>query len=259
MTRKLIMFLFPILLFGNYTGNIGTPFIQGTVSLNPFCSISEGWVYDIVKHKNLYNYSNSKKENIQDFDICSNFNLFSISMMRRFEIYTLIGSSYDSLKWIDDLLGGKRSKESEYNKHLSYAIGTKIILLQFAQTLLGINLQYFSFPCVHYVKSIVENLHIPFLENMQLQVGDDCVQYGEWSASIGIATHVRLLMPYVSISYFSSCLEVMKDHTTLTKYDNAEKWGVIIGCSANVNFMHFNIEIRRYNEMSIGAQMSTSF
>ena len=255
----LIITLLPTVVFANYMGNIGTPAIHGSVSLNPFFSVSSGYVYDVTRNREFV----SAGGDIKTFDTCSNFNVTSIAIMRRLEFYTLCGSSYESLRWMEVLLStdkqeAQTKKYISSKKHFSYGIGTKVILLQFATTIFGINIQYFSFPCVHYINDIIENLHLPFLDE-RFDFNDSCVCYNEWDISIGIATTVACLVPYVATKYVASQIDIMNDHNVLGSYKNSHSWGVVAGCSFNIGIFHFNAEMRRYNETSVSFQVSSSF
>lgn len=240
-------------------GNIGTPYIYGSMSINPCFSISEGYVYDVVRNKKFVSANNDVKE----FDICSNFNIFAVSVMRRLELYTLLGPSYESLRWMEELLSNDvqslTSKKISSKKHFSYSVGTKIVLLQFATTLLGINIQYFSFPCIHYINDIIDNLHISFLDDMRFDHNDDCVRYSAWDVSLGITCMISHFLPYVAIKYATAHLELMNDHNVINAYNNIDNWGLVSGCSFNAGMFHFNVEVRRYSETSMGVQVSSSF
>lgn len=257
--KSWILVFFPMFLFGNYMGNIVTPFIQGSVSRDPFFAISEGYVYDVIYRQDLFDKYNDKKE----FRVYSNFNIFSLSIMRRLELYTLLGSSYESLGWVESLLSGVSTpggKRTQKKKYLSCALGMKVILLQFSRILFGINVQYFSLPCVHYIKETLENISTYFLEDMCLFDSNNYdIQYNEWNFSFGLTAMIYYFMPYIAIGYKISHFEATTYQNVLAVYDNMTRWGLIAGSSFNVGVLHLNAEIRRSSETSIGFQVSSSF
>ena len=257
---SLILFLFTGSLSAAYVGNTSAPGVlqTGLFSVhNRLINVTSGYISDIVWDKRIRpsdqpDYVSLDK--VDEFEIRSNWGTFSLIFLRRLQIYTYLGVSKEKMDWTNKPDFDETSEVKTRN-HFSYCVGGKVILLQFLQTSIGLDVQYFSLPSSNDVVQRIKNLNLPF------EMGSQYLKVKEWHVALGIASKIGPLGPYAGAKYMKMRLRVKSDNDFPTlKFCNRNNWGTFVGCSLNLsNNFYVNVEGRFLDEYAFAASATAAF
>lgn len=247
----LLSFVFP--LFGCFVGNPGSPSImnQGFFSSTyPIFKATTGYLGDYTSDKRYVSTRSSTPDELRHFGIHSQMATVSVIFLERLEILGAAGGSKEHAKWaqnatMSDITTTLLDFESTYQ--FSWGIGAKVILLQWGQTFLTTDYNYFCVPTS-------QKSYFRFLNrlNLNLMTEKQTFSIREWQVSAGLASRFFFVTPYGGITYLNSKLDI---HSGVgippLYYRNKEHFGYYYGLTLSLTGrMHITMERRVRDEFS---------
>ncbi len=258
LTMRFFLLLFPILLFGSYTGNPASPAIlsKGIFGMpNPLISLNTGYVFDFVEKRKIEpsrKPSELNLEKVTDFQIEAHMGYACLTLLRRMELYTFLGVTQETMQW-KPIFPSESKLKTKY--HFTYAVGSKFILLDFGATVLGIDMQYFTLPSSKKVQQRLQNIY------QLLSLNEQYLKWKEWHFSLGLSTRLGPFSPYIGTKYSNGVLKVKTtDSLPPLRFTTSTNWGFFAGLSLNLsNSLYINAEARFSDEEAYSAKITNSF
>ena len=219
-------------------GNPATPALtqNGIFSSNPWIKGTTGYLADYVSDLRLTLASGSAEfnpdETFSRFGLHSQMASISLIFLQRLELYALLGGSKEHLKWHDEpktsLYSALFDLQTTY--HFSWALGTRVVLLQWGQT-------FFSFDGCYFTVPSSQQAYFKFLNRLKLPLEEDGQLFylREWQAGASLASRLWIFTPYAGIQYLSTKLHIQSgpDNSVLN-YHNKSTIGYYYGLTLNI-------------------------
>jgi hypothetical protein len=239
MRKFLFLLLSSTSLFAAPVGNPCGPGLMqsGLLIANPWIKVTTGYLADYVSNMPLKMTSGGSAdfnpdESFKHFGLHSQMATFSIVLLQRLETYALLGGSKEHLKWHEEphtpLYEALFDFQSSY--HFSWAVGARVVLLQWGQTFFSIDGSYFAVPSSP--KSFFK-----FLNRLHLPLDQEKQQFRlrEWQAGAGLSSKFWIFTPYAGMKYFQAKLHVQSGpDTTALNYRNKERLGYFFGLTLSL-------------------------
>ena len=270
--RKFCILLLFILLskntvFASYIGNPADPLLMSSGLFsgnNPWYKIVSGYVMDQSTEKHMVFASDDPNfeniERVNSFSVESNWGNLALILVQRLELYIQVGTSQEKIKWTSPPMPGFNSGNlglsAKSDSHFSMNTGAKVILLEFARTLIGVDFHFFRINAPGKFSYILDRLNYPF------NFGPQYLILRETELSLGIARRIGfILTPYVGVSYLKTRLKIKADGVKESLYfKNQKKWGTYFGGSINLTSkFNFSAEGRFGNETAYSFSANTAF
>ncbi|MEM8628658.1 MAG: hypothetical protein AAGF04_01070 [Chlamydiota bacterium] len=251
---------FPFLLEGLYVGNPASSSLlqTGLFSVhNYLITVSSGYVYDTTWDKKLRPDPGSCLEEIEEFQIVSNWSALCCTLLRRFSLYAYLGVSEETMDWNTHQQGGdKRVGSFETKNHFSYSLGAKMILLRWFSTLIGMDIQFFSLPSS---KELIEKIEAWYPWNVE--TSRHYLEIEEWHIALGAVHSFGPFSAYLGGKYGEKIVEVhgrARDKPWELREQN--RWGVFTGLSLRMSRgLYVNFEGRWLDEQAFSFAAITAF
>lgn len=262
-----LFFLIPTAGFTSYIGNPAEPSLMSSgifSGYSPWYKVITGYVYDNSTEKHMVFANNEDGfeniDRVNSFSVESNWGNLALILVRRLEVYLQVGTSKEKIKWtsppMEGFNEGNLGLSATSTNHFSMNTGAKVILLEFARTLVGLDFHFFRINAPGKFSYILDKLNYPF------DFGPKYLILRETELSVGVARRIGyVLTPYMGISYLKSRLKIKADGVKDTLYfKNQKKWGFYFGGSLNITSMfNFSAEGRFGNETAYSFAANTAF
>ena len=209
---------------------------RGIFSSNPWIKVTTGYLADYVSNLRLTlssgNADFNPNETFSQFGLHSQMASFSLVLLQRLEIYTLLGGSKEHLKWHSEpktsLYSALFDLQTTY--HFSWALGTRIILLQWGQTFFCFDGSYFAVPSS-------QQAFFKFLNRLNLPMEEPGQHFylREWQMGLSLASHFWIFTPYAGIQYLKTKLHIQSGpDTSVLTYQNKKNIGYYYGLTLSL-------------------------
>lgn len=243
------MFAFP--LFAAYVGNPAAPSIMNTGFFsyhNPLIKGTTGYIADYTSNKRYEAHQKNSDFDPNDafrkFAIHSQLASLSVIFLERLEVFGTVGGSKERTKAHDQSTLAILSDFSG-TYQFSWSLGSKVVLIQWGQTYLGIDFTYFSIP--ESPKSFFKFFN---RLNLPLDLDKQKTSLTEWQGSLGLSSRFFFVTPYAGATYLQSKLHVESGpETGSIDYRNKYKIGYFYGLTLSLTGrFHLNFERRIRDE-----------
>lgn len=253
-------FLFIQTLSAAFVSNPAAPsLLQSSVfSSNRYLfDLSAGYVYDKVWDKKLRPenpLSSSCLESVKEFEIESNWAFVSITLLKRFSLYSYLGSSKESMDWRKKTVCSSEPSFSA-KSHFSYSVGGKWLLLCFERFAIGADVQYFCLPSTKKISQIIHDW--TFLEPF----GSQHLRLKEWQVALGASKHFGPFCGYLGGKWNHTKLRVSSsDNLPDLFFENRFSFGTFAGLSIGLTKAFYaTIEGRFIDEYALSFAAIASF
>lgn len=246
--KRVLIFLSFSHLFGVSIGNPANPSIMNSGFLsghNPFIKGTSGYERDYVTNKKYV--PNTKgglfdpDDAFSEFSIHSRFANFSLIFIERLELFGGVGGSKPRTKAEKEPEDSMFDVDFKGSYQFAWQLGTKIVLIQWAQTFLSTDFTYYSLPASpkSYFK-FLNRLDLPLsLEKQKLSID-------EWQLSLGLSSRIFFLTPYFGGDYLHSRLSIAEgEEVGALSYKNKDSFGYFYGLTVSLSGkFHVNFEQR---------------
>ena len=193
------------------------------------------------------------KKTLKRFGLHSQMAVFSLALLNRLEFYTLLGGSKEIVKLHKEPETPFSLFEFQTTYHFSWAVGTRIVFLQWGQTFLSMDGSYFSVPSSqHAFFKFLNRANVPLDENEQQ------LHLREWQIGAALSSRFWFLTPYIGVKYLRTTLRIQEgpENSTLT-YRNHPRIGYYFGATISLlNTIFVTVERRVRDEF---AYMGTAY
>ena len=234
-----ILLTFSSSLFASPVGNPATPgLLQSGFfgSCNPWIKVTSGYLTEYVSRLPLQLTSGHAEFNpdqaFEHFGLHSQMASFSVVLLQRLETYALLGGSKEHLKWRDasetSLFSSLFDFKTDY--HFSWALGGRVVLLQWGQTFFTVDGNYFDVPASS--KSFFR-----FLNRLSLPLdkGKQSYYLREWQAGVSLASRFWIFTPYAGVKYMNAKLHIDEGpESSSLVYRNRKKVGYFCGLTLSI-------------------------
>lgn len=227
------------LFFGTAFGTFSGHFAQPCYLCPSIFSLPSGYVRDDIEDKMLT--TGDASEDIPTFGklgLQSNFGLFSLCILRKFEIFGLVGKSTANVHWDEGFPFDK-----ETNAHFSWQAGVRGHLITINPVCIGFSASYFNVP------NLTEDTVIsPFIDFDFTQ--PKSFKLKEWQVTLGLFAPISVVIPYAGVQYQNTRFDLFtKNPSMRIKYRNKNHYGLVTGISLNIGQRIFvSAEKRFYSE-----------
>lgn len=253
--------------FTSYIGNPADPLLMSSGLFsgnNPWYKIVTGYVTDHSTEKHMVFANNDPDfdniERVNSFCVDSNWGNLALVLVRRLELYLQVGTSKEKIRWTSPAVPGRLNADlglsAKSSNHFSMNTGAKVILLEFARTLIGMDFHFFRINAPGKFSYILDQLNYPF------DFGPQYLMLRETELSLGFARRIGyILTPYVGVSYLKTRLKIKAQGVKDKLYfKNQKKWGVYFGGSINLSSkFNFSAEGRFGNETAYSFTTNAAF
>lgn len=201
-----------------------------------YVSFPSGYVRDDISNKLLTAVKEvPDSPTFNKLGLTSNFGLVSVCLLRKFEIFSLLGKTTAHIDWEEGL-----PFDRETNTHFSWEAGIRGHLFSINPVCFGFSVSYFNVP------NLTEDSPIsPFIDFDLSQ--PKSFKLREWQATIGAFVPISIAIPYIGMQYQKTRFDLFtKNPSMRIKYKNKNNIGLVFGICLNFGQKLFLSAEKRY-------------